>query len=215
MYLRLAERRGWKSESLEEQRAAGGLRLWVLRFSGIGIGALAGEGGAHRVKHPHADHKGERRHTSIVTVAVLPIEAAVAELDLAEVHFAAYRASAPGGQHMQKTESAIRATHRPTGISAAIEDERSQASNKARALELLAARVAAFRREQQADTRGQLRRSEIGSGHLATRRRTFDWKEAQVIDHVSGVIAPLAEVLAGGLESFLVDSGAVSRRLTS
>ena len=204
-YLRLAERRGWQHELLERSvTTRGGLRQVVLRLSGKNVNVLLAEAGAHRVRRTPATEKAGRLHTSVVTCAVLPVVAEdVRTLDLREVRFDTYRSSGPGGQNMQKTESAVRATHIPSGLSAAIEDERSQQRNRARALELLAARLAAARRETDHVQTNDQRRAMAGSGHIVTRRRTYAFREGVVIDHRSGIHARLDAVLDGDFGALL------------
>jgi peptide chain release factor 1 len=203
VYLRYAERVHIKAELLEREALGAGWRFIVLRLSGRGVERLSGEAGTHRVtREPGNDRQG-RRHTSAVTVAVLPVRATAEVLDLRDVRLDTFRASGHGGQHMQKTESAVRAVHIPTGLRAVIANERSQAHNKERALELLAARVAAKVGQAGQIHEDRLRRSQVGSGHISERSRTYAWKAGLVTDHRTGVSLPLADVLAGGLEPLL------------
>lgn len=203
-YLRYAERAGLSAEVLERETLGTGWRYIVLRLAGHGVSALSSEAGTHRVTREPANDRSGRRHSSAVTVAVLPVRrATVAALDLAQVRLDTFRPSGHGGQAMQKTESAVRAVHLPTGLSAVIADERSQVHNKERALELLAARLSARTGRADQAKEDRLRRRQIGSGHIAERVRTYAWKAGLVTDHRSGISVPLAAVLAGELEPLL------------
>lgn len=202
-YLRYAERVKLSVELLEREVLGAGWRLIVLRLAGRGVGRLLGEAGTHRVTREPSNDRSGRRHTSAVTVAVLPVRAAADILDLRDVRLDTFRASGHGGQHMQKTKSAVRAIHVPTGLRAVIADERSQAHNKERALELLAARVAAHVGRASQSREDQLRRSQVGSGHISERSRTYAWKAGLVTDHRTGISVSLASVLAGDLEPLL------------
>jgi peptide chain release factor 1 len=169
-----------------------------IRITGKSVERLIAEAGTHRVSRiPWNERKG-RRHTSAVTVSVLPVpERISAVLDMKDVTVEFFRASGKGGQHRNKTETAVRAVHKPTGLRAVIADERSQSSNKDRALALLAARVAE-RRQNAADQRIGAKRSEQhGSGHISERFRSYLWREGIVVDHESGRSAPLRQVLDG------------------
>jgi peptide chain release factor 1 len=195
MYLRFAERRSWSAEILD--------RSAVVRIEGRGVGLLEAEAGTHRVQRQPANDRAGRRHTSAVTVAVLPVaQSDIAMLDLREVDITSFRSSGAGGQNVQKTETAIRAVHRPTGLTAVIQDERSQSRNRDRALEVLAARVAERSRSGAAASRAQARREMVGAGHIAERMRTYAWRERTVTDHRTGVSQPLDRVLGGNLDAF-------------
>ena len=203
-YLRLAERRGWKADILE-RHAAGrdGVREAAVMMTGAGVDAMSAEAGTHRVQRQPVTDRGGRRHTSAATVAALPVAASAAQvIDAGDVRIDTFRSSGAGGQNVQKTETAVRATHLPTGLTASVQDERSQSANKTRALDLLASRVMALREAKTAGATRDMRRAMVGSGHIAERVRTYAYREGVVTDHRSGVRAPLGDVLAGGFEIF-------------
>ena len=202
--LRHAERSGWTTEILEHNDDGVGLtRSVVVRVSGRGVEALEAEIGTHRVTRIPSNERGGRRHTSAVTVAVLPIPSALdTVLDMSEVTIEAFRATGPGGQHRNKTETAIRAIHRPSGLMAVIANERSREANRLLALEVLTARVVAARTRQAAVGREAERASMHGRGHIAERQRSYLWREGVAVDHRSGVRVPLARALDGELAAF-------------
>ena len=203
-YLRYAETKSWQSELLESSPAGRGVRSASLRIAGNGVEALRSEAGTHRVQRQPANDRTGRRHTSAVTVAVLPVpDLAEQSLDLACVKIETFRSSGPGGQNMQKTDSAVRAIHQPTGISAVISDERSQHRNRQRALELLATRLNAQQQAAQNFERSRLRRSMKGTGHIAERIRTYAYRDNIVTDHRSGFKTSLQPVLSGDLSALV------------
>lgn len=203
-YLRYALRCDWKVSILAEDRDTDRLREGTYRFAGNGVAGLRSEAGTHRVVQEASRKRDGRRHTSAVTVAVLPVEpAARAALALRDVDISTFRASGAGGQHMQKTETAVRVVHRPTGLTAVVQDERSQASNKERALEVLSARLDA-RLRQAADGRvAATRAAQVGSGAWAERIRSYTEDADRVVDHRTGVAASLRRFMAGDLGAFV------------
>jgi peptide chain release factor 1 len=206
-YLRLAESRRWTAEITDREDAGPGSRLLCLRVSGAGAGAMAAEGGTHRITRVPSGVKGGVRHTSAVTVAVLPVPAqASRRLDLGQVVITTFRSSGPGGQHAQKNETAIRAVHTPTGLAAVARGDRSQASNRDAALEVLAARVADREAHGERASRDLARRAQTGSGDFAERVRTYAWREGTVTDHRTGATARLSDVLGGDFGPLLGDA---------
>jgi len=208
MYGRYAEAKGWRlellSESLGEQ---GGYKEVIARISGQGVySRLKFESGAHRVQRvPETESQG-RIHTSAATVAVLPEVEAVEQVDinLAELRIDTYRASGAGGQHVNKTDSAIRLTHLPTGIVVECQDERSQHKNRARAMSLLQARLLAQERERQQTAQTETRRLLVGSGDRSERIRTYNFPQGRVTDHrINLTLYKLNEVLEGGLDQII------------
>lgn len=203
-YLRYAERQGWRAEVCEHSFGAPGVtRSAALRIEGTGLDALRAEVGTHRVTRQPVNDRTGRRHTSAVTVAVLPVPVDVtAALDLREVAITTFRSSGAGGQNVQKTETAIRAIHRPTGLSAVIQDERSQSRNKQRALQVLAARVASLRSGEAGGVQAARRSAMHGSGNIAERQRSYLWREGVAVDHRTGVRVDLGQALDGNLAPF-------------
>jgi peptide chain release factor 1 len=208
MYTRYAERRGWRSELIHASHTElGGLREAVLRIEGEGAyGALRFESGGHRVQRVPATEAQGRIHTSACTVAVLP-EADPSEavrLNPAELRIDTFRASGAGGQHINKTDSAVRVTHLPTGITAECQDGRSQHSNKARALQVLASRLQEKERRERAEREAATRKSLIGSGDRSDRIRTYNFPQGRVTDHrINLTLYQLGAVMDGELEPLI------------
>ncbi len=204
-YLRHAERRGWRTELVSESPGeAGGYKEVVVRISGKGVYArLKFESGVHRVQRvPQTESQG-RIHTSAVTVAILPEAEAIdqVEIDPGELRIDTFRASGAGGQHVNKTDSAVRITHLPTGIVVECQDERSQHKNKARALALLQARLLDNARREQAQARAADRKLQVGSGDRSERIRTYNFPQNRVTDHrINLTLYKLDEVMEGDLD---------------
>jgi peptide chain release factor 1 len=210
MYLRYAERRRWQAELISESPAElGGYKEVVVRIVGQGAySRLKFESGGHRVQRvPETEAQG-RIHTSACTVAVLPEADAVNDVVLnpAELRIDTYRASGAGGQHVNKTESAIRITHLPTGIVVECQDSRSQHKNREKALGVLAARIRDKQlREQQAKT-ASTRKSLIGSGDRSERIRTYNFPQGRVTDHrINLTLYKIDRIMDGELDE-LVDA---------
>ncbi|MCX7961743.1 MAG: peptide chain release factor 1 [Burkholderiales bacterium] len=208
MYTRYAERRGWQVELVSESPSdLGGYKEVIARIVGPGAYArLKFESGGHRVQRVPATEAQGRIHTSACTVAVLPEADAIEEVALnpAELRIDTFRASGAGGQHVNKTESAIRVTHLPTGIVVECQDSRSQHKNRERALAVLAARLKAMReREQQAKT-ASTRRSLIGSGDRSERIRTYNFPQGRVTDHRIGLtLYKIDRIMDGELDEIV------------
>ena len=206
MYRRFAEREGWRLELLDESPAeGGGLREATAAVKGEGVyGRLKRESGVHRVQRVPATESQGRIHTSAATVAVLPEAAPVdVEIDPAELRIDTMRASGAGGQHVNTTDSAVRITHLPTGI-VVTSSRKSQHANRARALEVLRARLLDRARREAEDARAAERRGQVGSGDRSERIRTYNFPQGRVTDHrINLTLYRLEQVLAGDLDEIL------------
>lgn len=216
MYVAYSSRRGWKVETLSSDHSdLGGFNQVTFVVRGPDAWRrLKFEGGPHRVQRVPVTESQGRIHTSAATVAVLPevdeIEVVIDERDL---DIDVYRASGPGGQSVNTTDSAVRITHRPTGLVVAMQDERSQLQNRARAMQVLRARLfERLERERDAEMSAD-RRSQVGGGGRGEKIRTYNFKESRVTDHRIGfTIHRLAEVLAGDLDP-VIDALTAEERL--
>ena len=208
MYSRYAERQGWRVEVLSENPGEhGGYKEVIARVEGQSVYAkLKFESGAHRVQRvPETESQG-RIHTPACTVAILPEmdEQAEIEINPADLRVDTYRASGAGGQHVNKTDSAIRLTHLPTGIVVECQDERSQHKNRARAMSLLQAKLVNQQREAQEKELSDTRRSLVGSGDRSERIRTYNFPQGRVTDHrINLTLYSLDEVIAGNLDNVI------------
>ncbi|MDX1818632.1 MAG: peptide chain release factor 1 [Marinobacter sp.] len=209
MYSRYAERRRWQVEVLSENEGEhGGFKEVIARVAGEGVyGALKFESGAHRVQRvPETESQG-RIHTSACTVAVMPEadEAEAVQLNKSDLRVDTFRASGAGGQHVNKTDSAIRITHLPTGIVVECQEERSQHKNRAKAMSLLASRLQNAETERQQKTMAETRKSLVGSGDRSERIRTYNFPQGRVTDHrINLTLYKLDEVITGDLDSVIV-----------
>ena len=205
MYIRYAEIRGWKIEYIsatESERA--GYKEIIMRVIGEGAySRLKFESGAHRVQRvPETESQG-RIHTSACTVAILPEADEIddVEINAADLRVDTFRASGAGGQHVNKTDSAIRITHLPSGIVVECQDERSQHKNRARAMSLLQAKLLDTEREKQASEQAENRRNLVGSGDRSERIRTYNFPQGRVTDHrINLTLYRLDEFMQGNLD---------------
>ncbi|MDY0273113.1 MAG: peptide chain release factor 1 [Advenella sp.] len=205
MYSRYAEENGWKVEVMSENPSeVGGYREIIARIDGDGVyGRLKYESGAHRVQRvPETESQG-RVHTSACTVAILPEADELAEVALnpADLRIDTFRASGAGGQHINKTDSAVRVTHIPTGIVAECQDDRSQHKNKARALSVLAARINDIQRQEQQAKEAAERKSLVGTGDRSERIRTYNYPQGRITDHrINLTLYKLQQIMDGSLD---------------
>ena len=208
MYSRYAERRGWTVELLAESRGEhGGYREVISRIAGRGVYArLKFESGTHRVQRVPATESQGRIHTSTCTVAVLPEVDEVESVDInpAELRVDTYRSSGAGGQHVNKTDSAVRITHLPTGIVVECQDERSQHKNRARAMSLLRARLLAAERERASAEKARTRRLQVGTGDRSERIRTYNFPQGRLTDHrIELTLYRLDDIINGDLDEVM------------
>ncbi|MBX3604177.1 MAG: peptide chain release factor 1 [Piscinibacter sp.] len=208
MYLRYAERCGWRTEILSESASElGGYKEVVIRVEGDGVyGRLKFESGGHRVQRVPATEAQGRIHTSACTVAVLPEpdEAEDVQINPAELRIDTFRASGAGGQHVNKTDSAIRITHLPTGIVAECQDDRSQHRNKARAMAVLVARLRDKERSERAAKEAATRKGLIGSGDRSDRIRTYNFPQGRLTDHrINLTLYRLQAIVDGDLDEVI------------
>ena len=210
MYQRFAELKGWRFEVVEAtDTEIGGVKEAVCEIQGRGAFArLKFEAGVHRVQRVPATESGGRIHTSAATVAVLPrAEEVDFQLDEGDLRIDVYRASGAGGQHVNRTESAVRVTHLPTGIAVAIQEGKSQHKNKAKALEILRARLYDQERRAQAAERSAERKGQVGSGDRSERIRTYNFPQGRVTDHrINLTLYKLEQVLAGEALGEVIDA---------
>ena len=205
MYSRFAERQGWRVEILSSSPGEhGGYKEIIARIEGKGaFSKLKFESGTHRVQRVPATEAQGRIHTSAATVAILPEmdEIEDVEINPADLKTDTFRASGAGGQHVNKTDSAIRITHLPTGIVVECQDERSQHKNRARALSLLKARMLDEQRAKQTAAQAESRRLQVGSGDRSQRIRTYNFPQGRLTDHrINLTLYKLPEIVAGDLD---------------
>ena len=208
MYSRYAERRGWRVETLSESPGEhGGFREVICRVEGRGVySRLKFESGTHRVQRVPATEAQGRIHTSACTVAILPEldEIERVEINPAELRIDTYRSSGAGGQHVNKTDSAVRITHLPTGVVVECQDERSQHKNRSRAMALLQARLLAAEQEKQASAQAATRKLQVGSGDRSERIRTYNFPQGRVTEHrINLTLYRLDAVMQGDLDELL------------
>ncbi len=208
MYSRYAEERGWKLEILNERPGEhGGFKEIISRIEGRDVySQLKFESGVHRVQRvPQTESQG-RIHTSACTVAILPESDELEEVEIskADLRIDTYRSSGAGGQHVNKTDSAVRLTHLPTGLVVECQDERSQHKNRARAMSLLKARLFDMAQQQQQQEQAQSRRLLVGSGDRSERIRTYNFPQGRVTDHrINLTLYQLGDVMEGHLDTVI------------
>ncbi len=208
MYQRYTERKGWQTEIISESQGDhGGYKEVILRVSGRDVySQLKFESGTHRVQRvPETESQG-RIHTSACTVAIMPEVEEVDAIDInpADLKVDTYRSSGAGGQHVNKTESAIRITHIPTGVVVECQDERSQHKNRARAMSLLASRLLSAEQEKHHAEQSATRKLQVGSGDRSERIRTYNFPQGRLTDHrINLTLYKLDDIMQGGLEQVI------------
>jgi peptide chain release factor 1 len=208
MYSRYADLRGWQVELLSESRGEhGGYREIVSRVVGRGAySRLKFESGTHRVQRVPATEAQGRIHTSTCTVAILPelAELEAVAINPADLRVDTYRSSGAGGQHVNKTDSAIRITHLPTGIVVECQDERSQHKNRSRAMSLLQAKLNAAERDKRASQTAAARRLQVGTGDRSERIRTYNFPQGRLTDHrIELTLYKLDDIVGGALDEVI------------
>ncbi|WP_417908811.1 peptide chain release factor 1 [Candidatus Electronema sp. PJ] len=208
MYSRYAETKGWKTEVMSSNPIGiGGFKELIALISGHQVySRLKYESGAHRVQRvPETETQG-RIHTSAVTVAILP-EAEEVELNIApnELKFDVYRSSGPGGQSVNTTDSAVRVTHLPTGLVVTCQDEKSQHKNKAKAIQVMRARLLDLMEQERSDKISAERKGQIGTGDRSERIRTYNYPQGRVTDHRIGLtVYKIEQIMAGALDEIIL-----------
>ncbi|MBD0784987.1 peptide chain release factor 1 [Vibrio sp. Y2-5] len=208
MYSRYAEKRGWRIEVMSSNEAEhGGYKEMIAKVNGEGAyGVLKFESGGHRVQRVPATESQGRVHTSACTVAVMAEvpEAEIPEIKASDLKIDTFRSSGAGGQHVNTTDSAIRITHLPTGTVVECQDERSQHKNKAKAMAVLAARIAQAEMAKRAAEVSDTRRNLLGSGDRSDRIRTYNYPQGRVSDHrINLTVYRLSEVMEGDLQALI------------
>jgi peptide chain release factor 1 len=208
MYARYAERQGWRVEVISQSASElGGYKEIIAKIVGNGAySKLKFESGAHRVQRVPATEAQGRIHTSTCTVAVMPEADEVGEVVLnpAELRIDTFRSSGAGGQHVNKTDSAVRITHLPTGIVVECQDDRSQHKNKAQAMSILAARIRDQQRREQQAKEAATRKSLVGTGDRSERIRTYNFPQGRVTDHrINLTLYKIQQILDGDLDDLI------------
>ena len=207
MYLRYAERKGWKTEVLSiNDNEGGGIKEVVVALAGKGAyGLLKFESGVHRVQRIPETESSGRIHTSAATVAILPeAEDVDVEINESDLKIDTFRASGAGGQHVNKTESAIRITHNPTGLVVTCQDESSQHKNRDKAMKVLRSRLYEVKTEKQNRERADARKSMVSTGDRSAKIRTYNFPQGRVTDHrINLTLYKLNEIMDGDLSEII------------
>lgn len=207
MYQKYALKRGWKFATLDaSESGARGYKTLIAEIAGLGVyNALKQESGVHRVQRVPATERQGRIHTSTASVAVLPVvEAKQVEVKESDLEVTFSRAGGPGGQNVNKVETAVRILHTPTGVVVGSREERSQYANRARAMEVLRAKLYEMQRAQAVGSVSELRREQIGSGERAEKIRTYNFPEDRITDHrIKKKWHNLEKILEGDMDAII------------
>ncbi len=207
MYTRIAERKGWKSEVISTTYSSiGGIKEIIMYIKGSGVNKYVRfESGVHRVQRVPVTESSGRIHTSTVTVAVMPeVDDVEIELNPKDLRIDTFCASGAGGQHVNRTESAIRITHIPSGIVVSCQDEKSQHKNKDKAMKVLKSRLYEYEQARQHDDRASTRKSQVGSGDRSEKIRTYNFPQNRVTDHrITGHNFNIEVILDGSLDQLI------------
>jgi len=207
MYVKYAENKGWKVDVLSENvTPMGGIKEIVFSIMGRGVyGRMKFESGTHRVQRVPETEASGRLHTSAATVAIMPeAEEVDVSIDTKDLRIDTYRASGAGGQHVNKTDSAVRITHLPTGIVAACQDERSQFQNREKAMRVLRTKLYEVQLEEQMKEQAQIRKIQVGSGDRSQKIRTYNFPQNRVTDHrINLTLYDMQDVLIGKLDGVI------------
>jgi len=208
MYSRFAEKKHWKIELINDSPGEhGGYKELILRIVGQEVySQLKFESGAHRVQRVPVTEAQGRVHTSTCTVAIMPEVEMINEIEInpSDLRVDTYRSSGAGGQHVNKTDSAIRITHIPTGVVVECQEERSQHKNRAKAMSLLKARILAQEQNKHHAEQAQVRRDLVGTGDRSERIRTYNYPQARITDHrINLTLYKLPEIMEGALENII------------
>lgn len=201
MYQKYAQKRGWCSTIIDSNRTTlGGYKTFIGKIEGDDVyGSLKNESGVHRIQRVPATEKSGRVHTSTASVAILPvIEPKVFEINPSDLEITFFRSSGPGGQNVNKVETAVRILHKPTGVVVASQTERSQSANKESALTILRSKLYEEMQRQQAGSLGDLRREQIGSMERSEKIRTYNFPDDRITDHRIGKKFHNIEKILGG-----------------